>query len=485
MRKLVIREKFHHTSINLQEDGEIIESYREEPTQNTLIGGIYKARVTKVKGELGLVWLDLQCNNDLKGFMNIDNISKSADRMLLSTYKSHRKEEFFEEGDVLMCQIVKDGVGDKKPTVTTNVMINGIFLIMTPFCKDIFISRKFSNEQKEKISKKIAELSDGKYGYIVRTSFLQGRDDEILKEIDTLEKDWLLVKQTYEKAKPCSYIYGAENLVGSILKNYMRDSRITEIVISNRELYEEIKTLGDKAFVDKMIYKENDDVFFQNYSFNNILPTLTDRKVELANGGNIIIDVTEALTVIDVNTANCDAGKAKKSEIIFQTNVLAAKAIAKHIRLRNIGGIIIIDFIDMLRDEDKKRLLEALEAYTRDDNMKVSIRGITQLGLVEMTRQRRFDTLSSRLVHKCPDCGGTGHILTPQVMLTIIHDKIVWEIIAKKPSKIHLYIGKNMQELLEKYTKVNIDLSDFLVKNNIIIHDFLEKDGFFYKILYE
>lgn len=487
MYNMIIINKFSHTAVAIVDckTKDLIEYYREVPLQTFMVGNIYKAFVNNVKKGLGGIWLTT--NKDGNLFMDVAHIHKDPDKMKMSTYHSNRNELFFEKGDILMAQVIKEGTRIKKPQATTNISLTGALLIMKPFEKSIFASRRFDDNRRRELIDKIKRLSKFDCGYVIRTQCEKCSDEEILREMEWLNKQWEFILKQYEKVAPGDKVYGPNGLLDSIIRDYEFDDELIEVIVSDKRMYDDIKSNDGIAenFKDKMSIAVDNVHISKEYSLAKIIPKLTERKVSLSNGGNIIIDITEALTVIDINTANINTIQ-NKSKAAYETNKLAIIEIAKILRLRNLSGIILVDIIDMQDKELDDNIINLMKELVKKDKMKIRVEGMTKLGLLEITRQRRHESVSLQMTEECKNCDSTGAVVSDGAIFQIIYDKLVYDILPLKPEETIVMLNEDLLQayncsILEKAT----GLEEFFKENNVKVTKKVIQDNNKFSIVYQ
>lgn len=274
-----------------------------------------------------------------------------------------------------------------------------------------------SEEERLRLKQVVAEYCDENGGFIIRTAAEGANEKELAQDAAFLKRLWLKINERRTKYKTRSTLYGELGLAHRILRDFV-GTEITRIQVDSRLIYESLKDFTSE-FVPELeslleLY-EGDKPIFDMFDTENEIQRSLERKVDLKSGGYLIIDQTEAMTTVDINTG-AFVGRRNLEETIFNTNVEATQAIARQLRLRNLGGIIIIDFIDMGLDEHRQRVLTSLEAALAKDRVKTNINGFTQLGLVEMTRKRTRESIEHVLCSGCPTCEGRGSVKTVETV---------------------------------------------------------------------
>lgn len=402
----------HQIRAGLVEDQKLVELYIEEKNKQKTVGNIYRGIVKKILPGIQAAFIDIGSHKNAY-------LSLKENNLLGETF------EELKQGDHITVQVQKESMGTKGSKVTSHISMAGKYTVLIPREHSIGISRKINDENERKRLKEIYQKLDLKdYGIIFRTDSSGKEEEELIRDINYLRNQWKTIKKKENYIKPPTLMYKEISLPLIAARDLMT-TKIRNYIINDKERYQEVREFIewiDPRLKDKIIIKEEKNLF-QYYLIESQIEKALTRHVWLKSGGMIIIDHTEALTVIDVNTAKY-TGKKDMEETVLKTNIEASYEIAKQLRLRNIGGIIIIDFIDMKDNADKNKLISILEEELKKDRVKTTVLGMTQLGLVELTRKKTGPSLTSLLLSQCPYCAGRG--ITPSNKY--IADKIEKEI---------------------------------------------------------
>lgn len=427
-------------NIALVEDGKLIEYITEHHSAVSLVGNIFCGRVETV----------------LKG-MEAAFVSIGTEK---NAYLPCRSGETLKTGDTVLVQIIKDGSGKKGPVATQKLSFPGKYLVCIPQDDHVGISGKITNTlERERLQQLVLSLLPEGYGAIVRTDAIGLTPDLCERELQKLVQQAKTILQQGQFSIAPSLLYqGVSPFEKTISELY--SSAIDEIVVHGSSL---TPTQSNDKQTSWIPY-QSDVPIFSYYEIQSQIQGILQPKVWLKSGGFIIIEQTEACVVIDVNTGKY-TGNQKFSETSFRTNLEAAKEIAKQIRLRNISGIVIIDFIDMLEENKKKELLQTLKTHTQQDRLKTVVVGMTELGLVQLTRKKTRPSLQNVLTVPCKTCHGSGrvpsllHVVEQldcevvSIFTQTIYDHIL---ITAQPPLLQLFAGDNLQHikaLEEKYSK--------------------------------
>jgi len=417
------------TRVALLEDNELAEIQIERSSVQRLTGNIYRGKVTSVLPGMQAAFIDIGV--DKNAFLYVDDIISRKD-ISDGLEKVHQKAKRRNIGDVLKpgqeitVQVVREQNGTKGPRVTTNITLPGRCLVLLPNVDYTGVSRRIENEsERSRLKNLVLKLKPEGMGLIVRTA-AEGMDEEDLKkDIEFLQKLWQSIcKQEKSGAVP-RCLYRDLNLVSRVIRdNFTND--VNKLVINNRQEYNRVLELVDiisPQLKNRIEYFSKDYDLFEYYNLNAKISSALSRKVWLKCGGYLIIDRTEALTVIDVNTGKY-TGKDNLENTVLKTNMDAAVEIARQLRLRDIGGIIIIDFIDMHDSENQQMVLNTLKCALKKDRARTTVVGMTGLGLIEMTRKKVNQELSSIINSDCYFCGGTGKVLSNESIARNIEKRI-------------------------------------------------------------
>lgn len=410
----------------LCEDGRLLEVAVERTQSDSMVGNIYKGRVENVLPGMQAAFINI--GNGKNAFLYAGDIfpRKSFQRLVA--------EDNLTVGAEIMIEIVKDAMGTKGPRATTHFSIPGRYVVVMPSVDYVGVSRRVeSGEERSRLRSLAEKIRPKGMGVIVRTVAEGHSEEELARDFQYLANLWNALTAKAKRAKAPFLLYRDADLAVRIIRDHVKDD-IDEVIIDNAEAHARMVELAKFISPDLVkkihLYKAKTEIF-SHYAIEDEWNKLADRRVDLKCGGYLIIDRTEALTVIDVNTGRF-TGHSNLADTVFRTNMEAAAEIARQLRLRDIGGIIVADFIDMQKEGHKKAILTELEARLKADNTKTNVLGLTELGLVEMTRKKSRQTYESTLYESCPCCGGRGTIQTPATLSISIRRQLR-RIAAKRP----------------------------------------------------
>ncbi|MCA1926115.1 MAG: ribonuclease G [Thiobacillus sp.] len=401
------------TRVAVMHLGAVQELHIERAQCRGLVSNIYMGRVVRVLPGMQSAFIDIGLER--AAFLHVADIwedrhAGEAERPI---------EQILHEGQSLMVQVIKDPIGTKGARLSTQISFAGRYLVYLPQETHIGISQKIEGEEeREHLRQKLHDLmpADATGGFIVRTMAETAEDAEIEADIAYLQRLWKRIKERGDAVVPC-LLYQDLDLSLRVLRDFVnRDT--ARIQIDSRETYQRMLDFAlnyTQAVADKLQHYGADRPLFDVYGIEGEIEKALGRRVDLKSGGYLIIDQTEALTTVDVNTGGF-VGARNFDDTIFKTNLEAAQAIARQLRLRNLGGIVIIDFIDMDNQAHQEAVLAELKKALARDPTRTTVSGFSALGLVEMTRKRTRESLAHILCEPCPTCQGRGEIKTAQTV---------------------------------------------------------------------
>lgn len=389
--------------------GELQAIEMERASHSHLVGNLYRGRVQNVLPGMQAAFVDI--GREKNAFLYIgDGMPKEAQQAV--------RQQKIHIGQTLPVQIVKDAIGTKGPRATTHLTLPGRNVVLMPTAAYIGISRRIESEEERARLHGIAErICPKDMGIIIRTVAAGKTEEALAADVRYLRRLWESIQARMKLGSAPSLLYRDADLAIRMVRDSFTDE-IDEVIVDDRALYQRIVELVEYAspeLADRVkLYAERTPLF-RKYHLEEELEKLGAREVELPSGGFIVIDKTEALTVIDVNTGKF-VGKANLADTVYHTNLEAAAEILKQLRLRDIGGIIVVDFIDMEQPGQKEELLAYMREHVKSDPTKTNIVDITSLGLVEITRKKSRQNLESMIYSECPYCHGKGRVESPETV---------------------------------------------------------------------
>lgn len=405
MKQIIITKQPTYTGVFVLEDKKPVEFWVERNSQERLVGNIYFGKVTNVLPgmESAFVNIGLEKNAFLYSGDMLDEDEHPVTDNSLNV----------KVGDEVLVQVLKDQFGNKGARISMNISIAGRGLVLMPQVDYIGVSRKIEDEQlKKELTEYVSSIRKKNHGFIIRTQAQNCSKEELLQEANELEEKWEFIKQAKLKQSAPSLIFKDQSLAQRAVRDMLR-SDVDEIIMDDEKLLSELKIAFPHVYKSRpnlfKLFEDPNRDLFESFGLKKEIQSLLEKKVVLENGAYLVIDRTEALTVIDVNTGKY-VGEKDLSQTLFETNKIAAKEIARQLRLRNIGGIIIVDFIDMDKKEQSEELMRILQEELNKDRIKTSLIDMTPLGLVEITRKKTSSMIDAVMLQPCPYCMGDGYI---------------------------------------------------------------------------
>ena len=458
LKELVVNAAPHETRVALLENGTIVEVFIEREDDTSIAGNIYKGRVQRVLPGMQAAFVDI--GFEQAAFIYVDDVLDTASHKMYkkieqdndgeadaenghseverSQYHSSWKaslnrdcciEDLLTEGQEILVQVAKSAIGTKGPRVTTHISLAGRYMVLMPTVDHIGISKRIENDtERSRLKDLLLSIRPNKLGYIFRTQ-AEGIDEETIKqEVDFLTKTWEDILSRSKKVSATALIYKDLTVTFRAVRDLLANEA-DKLVIDSKEEYDNVQHFLKKLMPDVNLSVElyqGRESIFDAYDIEGDVARALKKKVWLKSGGYIIIEQTEALVAIDVNTGRY-VGKHNFDETILKINLEAVKEIAYQIRLRNIGGIIIIDFIDMKREQHKEKVMMHMNEAMKKDKSQTNVLPLTELGLVQMTRKRTRRNLTKTLCKPCFYCNGDGHLLSGKSICHKIYRDLISE----------------------------------------------------------
>ena len=471
-KQIVINVTRHETRVALLEDGNIAELFIERGDVSDIAGNIYKGRIQRVLpgmqaafvdlglGQAAFIYVDdvigrkyndIERLTDTPGDTDEDGANMSfVEQDLSYVNRNDNIEELLTEGQEIMVHVAKSPLGTKGPRVTTHISLPGRYLVLMPTSDHIGISRRIEDEaERSRLKNMVLTLRNDNFGYIVRTAAEGIQSEKLLQEMGFLKNLWENIQKKHENASAPTLIHKELN----VSLRAVRDLLIHEaekLIIDSKEAYDAILSFLDTfmpSLKDSVELYEGTEPIFESYNIEGDISRAIKRKVWLKSGGYIVIEHTEALVAIDVNTGRY-VGKHNLEETILKTNLEAVKEIAYQIRLRDIGGIIIIDFIDMEKKSNQEKVYNSLKDALKKDRSKTHVLPMSDMGLIQMTRKRIRSPLTRMLCEPCFYCDGEGHLLSKTTVCYNIYREILHQSREMLGVKVSLRVNPKIAELL-------------------------------------
>jgi ribonuclease G len=426
-KRIIIDVQHEQIRVAFLEKGELVEIHIEDNDQQRVAGNIYRGRVVNVLPGMQAAFVDIGLEKNAFLYVGDINTDKSVFEFADS---SNRVEEglcnpsirdLLKVGQEITVQVQKEPIGTKGAKVTTHITLPGRYMVLMPTVNYVGVSRRIEDEEERQQLKKAAErIKPENMGLIVRTAALEKDSSDFEPDVEFLVRLWNKIKdRERRRGRVPRLLHKDESIIYRTVRDLFTGD-VDKLIINEKNQYYKILEWVDfispnlKSCVE---YYESNRSIFELYGIEDKIEKIIQKKVWLKNGGHIIIEPTEALTAIDVNTGKY-VGGVNLEDTVLNTNLEAAEEIARQIRLRDLGGIIIIDFIDMEMEEHRQQVVEVLKAALKRDRTKTNVLGFTDLGLVEMTRKKVRDRLSQSLLRPCPYCSGTGKVYSENLVLS-------------------------------------------------------------------
>ncbi|MCL2346295.1 MAG: ribonuclease G [Desulfobulbus sp.] len=459
------------TRVAVMQQGVVQELHIERTASRGLVGNVYLGRICRILPGMQSAFIEVGLERT--AFLHVADIwqpRETGNDRANDRVTDRPIEKILAEGQSIVVQVIKDPIGTKGARLSTQISIAGRMLVYLPQEKHIGISQRIeAGAEREILRERIARLvgEDEKGGFIVRTMAENASDGEFATDIAYLKKIWADIRDKAGTVAAPSVLYQELSLGQRVLRDFVKPDT-ARIVIDSRENF---RKLGDFAAEYTPAVRPLLDHYvgqrplFDLHGVEEEIQRALARRVDLKSGGYLIIDQTEAMTTIDVNTGGF-VGVRNFDDTIFKTNLEAAVAIARQLRLRNLGGIIIVDFIDMENAEHKKAVLEELNKALASDYMRLTVNGFTHLGLVEMTRKRTRESLAHVLCEPCPTCGGRGEVKTARTVAYEILRELLREARQFNAREYRILAGPAVVDLfLDEESQSLAMLSDFIGKS--------------------
>jgi ribonuclease G len=437
--EIIINSESLETRVAVLEGGKVEEFLVEHPTEDRIVGSIFKGRIQNLEHDLQAAFVDIGMKKNaflhywdmipdedaLKEMTNSSNKRRRTPRR--KRYTNEEIEKRFAPGADIVVQVTKGAIGNKGPRVSANLSIPGRHLVMMPGSKLKGVSKKIhDSKERERLKKIVAQLQiPAKVGVIVRTAGSGARKKSFMADLRGLIAIWEELKEAIATKKGPCCIYEEPGLVERIVRDWLTED-VDKIIVDSEDQYNIIRNIASRisrrARSRIQLYK-GDLPIFAHYGVDKQVEAAFRRRVMLPSGGHIVIDETEALIAIDVNSGR-HKGSGSQEQAILEVNSQAIEEVARQLRLRNIGGLVVIDLIDMRMRKHQNTIYRAMKAALKRDRARVNVLQISELGLMEMTRQRVEESILSSMVVDCPYCHGRGTVKSPLSMSVDIQRQI-------------------------------------------------------------
>ena len=467
--------------VALREDNQLVEVMFDRPDQDRLLGDIFLGRVEAVLPGIQAAFVDIGTGK--AGFLHVSDLDVGGEddngnggRRGRRNQKHPPIQEHLQKGQEILVQVTKEAIGTKGPRLTAEISLPGRFLVYMPFSSRVGVSRKIDGRDQRSKLRKMAHdiLPKGSGGLIVRTVGEEVTQEKLEREFTRLHERWQKIQAKSESKKAPATVHREATLISGVIRDLFSD-KFEALRVDSKKAYDEIvdyvKTV-DEDLLDLVHLHQGSVPLFDQYGVEEEIQKAFRRNVPLKSGGSVVIEPTEALVSIDVNTGRF-TGKGKKDpeQTILRTNLEAAREIAKQLRLRDVGGIIVVDFIDMESQENRDKVLRELRSHLGRDRARTKAFEVSNLGLVEMTRQRVRPSIFNALTSVCHSCGGIGRVYTPATVVRQIErtlkraaaSKEEKSIVVRVHPEVALRVMEEEPELLKRLrnrTRLELRLRD-------------------------
>ncbi|MEO8426811.1 MAG: Rne/Rng family ribonuclease [Verrucomicrobiota bacterium] len=457
-KEIVINAESLETRVAILEDGKLEEFNIERTNDDRLVGSVFKGRVKNLEDGLKAAFVDIGFEKN--AFLHYwDIVPSSFDSGVEIVERDNKRRDkpritqrdiprLYPAGSEIICQVTKGPIGTKGPRVTTNLSLPGRYLVLLPNSDQSGISRKIENtEERQRLKKILRSLTipDG-MGVVMRTAGESKQARYFVRDLALLLEQWKEIQARITRQPPATCVFEEPDLIGRTVRDFLTED-VERIVVDSQQAAEHVREMIGKVSrrsVSKVKHYTDSQPVFDRFNITRQLESAFSRQVHLKSGGYIVVDETEALVAIDVNTGRHKGGKDQESTIL-NVNLEAAEEICRQLRLRNMGGLIVLDFIDMKSRRDQMSVYQRIRDGLRRDKAKTHILPISQLGLMEMTRQRHTESVHASVYDDCPYCKGRG--------------------VVKSALTMSVEIQRKLSEILKKRTR---DESDFQLR--IVVH---------------
>ncbi len=420
-KELLVSSDKNETRVAILESGQVVQLFFDRKAKKSLVGNIYLGKVKDVVPSLDAAFVDI--GTDRNAFLYINEVDYEMD-VDDSEVKPRKIQHVLKPKQMIMVQVTKDPMKTKGARLTTYVSIPGRYLVLAPFNDGVGVSRKLPKKEREELRDNADEIKPDDFGLIVRTAAKKASKNQLKRDLNQLIKIWRKInKKSVNTNKPI-LLYEEESIVIKLLRDIFSEEFATIYVEKwgvKREIARYLKRIGSKF--SNIIVHHGKDELFESFNVNEVIESALERKVWLKSGGFIVIDYGEGLTSIDVNTGKFTSGK-NPSHTILRTNLEAAEAICSQLKLRDIGGLIVIDFIDMVSERDRRKVLNRFNQCLENDRTKNEVLNFSKFGLLEMTRKNVSDGILGTLCKICPCCGALGYVKSEETIRLEVERKI-------------------------------------------------------------
>ena len=509
-KELIIRSGDGEVDIALLENKGLIEYHQEKLDKGFNVGDLFLGRIKRLVPGLNAAFVDVGYEKD--AFLHYHDLGPQAASLqkfisegITGKRNSGSLKDFKSEPDIdkngkidqvlkpnryLLVQIAKEPISTKGPRLTCEISIAGRYLVLVPFSERISVSQKIkSREERDRLRRLISSIKPPNFGVIVRTVAENKKVAELDQDLRNLMSKWQEGFENFTSTKPPKKVLGELDRTNALLRDLLSPS-FNQIVVDNQELYSDIcgylKTIAPESEKMVKLHKAKTDIM-EHFGIEKQIKTLFGKHVTMKSGAYLVIEHTEAMHVIDVNSGNTAKGETNQEASAIRTNIEAAEEIARQLRLRDMGGLVVIDFIDMRQSDNRKALHEKLKRYMSTDRAKHQVLPVSRFGLVEITRQRVRPEMEIKTAEVCPTCQGTGEVQAAITVIDEIENNLRSLFEEQKEKAVNLaahpfvaaYLQKNMYGYQRKWFKRYKKWIPIEAKNALTLldYEFLDKNG--------
>jgi ribonuclease G len=470
-KKMLVEYGPHETRIALLEDDRLTELFIERHHQLGVVGNIYKGRVNRVLPGMQAAFVDIGLERDAFLYVNEVTEHEELDGHHAMPAERAAIEHLLKQGQEVMVQVLKDAMPNKGARVSTQITLPGRSLVLLPGVNHLGVSRRIEDEsERTRLRTLLEKMKPEGAGLIVRTAGSQGNPDELDHDLAYLVRLWENIRQRSEKVSGPTLIHRDLDLALRVIRDHLNED-FSVVWVEGEETYARVVDFVDQiqpSLVDRVRLFQQDGGLFARFSLDEEIEGALRTKVWLKSGGYIVIHPTEALVAIDVNTGRF-VGHRNLEDTVLITNLEAVSEIVRQIRLRNLGGIIVIDLIDMIEEEHRKQVFEALERELAKDRAKNKVLKISEFGLVELTRKRSRPSLERVLTQPCPYCRGVGRIQSLTTICLELRRQILRQLARYRTSELLLRVHPDIARTLQSEDRAILNDLETTLQSRILI----------------
>jgi ribonuclease G len=495
MKEIFINVSTNETRVAIVEEGRLVEMFIERPDNQRKIGNIYAGSIENIVPGMNSVFINM--GEGQNGFSHMDEfrrdllskktlegkyVFKSIDEDIVPA-EEVKNDRRLEKGAKVMVQAIKEPIGSKGPRVTSDITIPGRYIVLIPNDHGVKISKKItSHSERRRLNKLVKNLIPEDFGVIVRTAAENKETASFTNDIISTYNIWKQIVKDYKKTDKPKLLYKDYDLAASIVRDVFTED-VSRMVVDSRKLYDQIKEYvknnAPELESNIFLHDESSPIFDKYHHINKDYYISLSREVYLKTGGSIVIDHTEALVAIDVNSKRFIRNKSQEDNIL-SLNLTAAKEIARQLRLRDLGGLIVIDFVDMASAENRAKVLSEFQNNLKRDKAKISLEQISKFGLVEMTRQRLKPSITQTIYEECPTCSGKG-IVKSKESIAVQLDRWLrnYKSNTKNPivdislnQELYSFLTEKERKMFQEMLIKNWVKINFTVNNTLNLYDF-------------